>query len=345
MSVTLKFIAKHILLPIVYGIGIGIFLELLFEPKDFFSLKALFTQILYCCILTLLFWKGNESIILYLKNRFSWIKDTRKLIVLNFSLTFTYSLTVILLFYLYVWNFLMHKTGLNGFFDHFKVSFYICLSITAISVLIAYIYHFFQHFKQSVIDGERLKREAVVLEYESLKNQVNPHFLFNSLNALTSLIEKSPDDAIKYVKQLSNVYRYVLDQNIRETVSVNLELKFIEAYIYLQKIRFEDKLLVEINISDLNFSVVPMTLQILLENALKHNEISDIKNLKIVIFDNVDKIIVENNIQPKDFLGESNQIGLKTLKFQYEYLTGKAMEIIHDESIFRVIIPKIKETN
>ena len=169
------------------------------------------------------------------------------------------------------------------------------------------------------------------------------HFLFNSLNALTSLIEINPIAAIEYVQKLSEVFRYVLDQHTQELVSVTSELKFIESYIYLQKIRFGDKLQVDLRITDLNFHMVPMALQILLENAIKHNEISDEKNLKIEIYDDVDNLYVINTMQPMEYLVDSSLIGLKTLQFQYGFLSGRLMEITRDELQFKVKIPKLKE--
>lgn len=339
MLTNIKTVFKHISYPILYGICLGILLTLFFNSNH--SLKEFLTEIVYTCILTFFFWKGNEFIIRLLIKRYSWIKETRKVILLHFSLAFTYSLLVIFIFYLYLWRIHLHRTGFTGFFESFKFGFYICLTITAISALIAYTYRFFKNWKQSLIDGERLKRDAILLEYESLKNQVNPHFLFNSLNSLTSLIEKRPDEAIHYVKKLSDVFRYVLDRNAQELVTVDSELTFIVSYIYLQKIRFGNGFMVEIDVKSQNFLIVPLALQILIENAIKHNEASDEKPLKIHIFDDEINLIVQNSIQPLVFNPESNHIGLKSLQFQYEYLSERAVEIIHTEKQFTVKLPKL----
>ena len=195
-----------------------------------------------------------------------------------------------------------------------------------------------------MLNEERLKREALALQYESLKNQVNPHFLFNSLNALTSLIERDRDASINYVKQLSAVFRYVLEQNGQKLVPVETELKFIESYNYLQQIRFGNNLTISISIKDADFMIVAMALQILIENAVKHNEISEDYPLVINIFDDNQSLIVENNIQPRSNLPDSNLIGLKNIEFQYEFLSGKKIEISDSDGRFIVKLPKIKNT-
>lgn len=218
-----------------------------------------------------------------------------------------------------------------------------CLSITVIVTLISYAYNFFKYWKKSVLKEEELKRERIILQYEALKNQVNPHFLFNSLNVLTSLIELDKDASIKYVKQLSEVMRYVLDKNSTELVPIDVELKFIDSFVYLLKIRFGNNLKVQVNIVDRTFFIVPVALQILIENAVKHNEVSVDRPLYIDITEDGDYLVVANNIQDRNSLPDSNFIGLKSLTFQYEFLSGRQMEIVNDGVSFTVKIPKIKQ--
>jgi LytS/YehU family sensor histidine kinase len=174
---------------------------------------------------------------------------------------------------------------------------------------------------------------------------VNPHFLFNSLNVLTSLIERDRKASVQYVKQLADVFRYVLDQNVKELVPVETEMKFINSYIFLQQIRFGDNLKTSITIKNDDFLIVPMALQILIENAVKHNEISAERPLDITICDDEQYLIVENNVQPRNYLPDSNQLGLKTLEFQYEFLSGKKIEVICEDGTFVVKLPKIKNND
>lgn len=343
MNSRTKLILKHVFIPIGFGLVVGVFLTWFSAPKNILSRGVLINNFLYSAILSLLFWKGNEFIIKALNKRYSWIKETRKIVILHLLVTFAYNIIVITSFYLYIWFGKFHKQSLTGFLESTKGGFYMCLSITIIVTLISYAYNFFKYWKKSVLKEEELKRERIILQYEALKNQVNPHFLFNSLNVLTSLIELDKDASIKYVKQLSEVMRYVLDKNSTELVPIDVELKFIESFVYLLKIRFGNNLKVQVNIGARNFFIVPVALQILIENAVKHNEVSADKPLYVDITENDDYLIVSNNLQERNYLPDSNFIGLKSLTFQYEFLSGRQMEIVNNGSSFIVKIPKIKQ--
>ena len=340
MNKTTKNILKHILIPTGFGVS-NVFLFYILSNKYVFSWKTIFEEFIYSFILTLLFWKGNEFIIRSLNKRLSWVKHTKKIVTLHIASTIVYTSIVIVIFYLYIWFIVMHKKDLHGFFGTFKGGFFLCFAICAIATLFAYSYNLMKNLKQSVFSREKLEQESILLQYEALKNQVNPHFLFNSLNALASLIERDKDASINYVQQLSRVYRYVLEQNARETVLMETELKFIDAYIYLLKIRFGENFKVSINISELHFNVIPLAMQILIENAFKHNEISEISPLHLEIIDDKDYLIIRNNIQKRQSLPESNNMGLSNLKFQYGYLTSKKMEVTDDGSFFTVKLPKL----
>jgi len=333
--------AKEIIYTFLIGIGIGNFFTILFDVGKIFNWSDFLHRTFYSIILTLLFWQGNKRIVIYINKNNSWEKKSHVVVTKVLISTIIYSLIVILGFYLYIWYFLMHKTSLEGFYDNFKGGFYVCFSITVIWILVVYARYFYKYWKKALIREEQLKQESLILQYESLKNQVNPHFLFNSLNVLTSLIEKDKDASIKYVKQLSDVFRYVLDQNVREIVPIEMELKFIESYNFLQKIRFGENFTVEINIKEKNFRIIPLAIQILIENAVKHNEISTENPLIIRIFDNENYLYVSNNKQLKTNLPESNQIGLKTLSFQYDYLANVKMEVLDADNEFVVKLPKI----
>ena len=337
----MNFIKKHIIKPLLLGITISILLTLIFNLGPHFTIGDFIEQLVYSVILTFLFWKGNEAIRKYLTKNISWLEKTRRRVFTHVLMAVSYSLLIILLFYLYVWFTLMHKPNLNGFYIHFRFGIYICFSINLIVILTSYSLNFFRNWKNSVLNEERLKRESLALQYESLKNQVNPHFLFNSLNVLTSLIERDSKASVQYVKQLADVFRYVLDQNVKELVPIETEMKFIKSYIFLQQIRFGDNLKTMITVKD-DFSIVPIALQILIENAVKHNEVSAERPLSIKIYEDEQYLMVENNIQLRNYLPDSNQLGLKTLEFQYEFLSGKKVEVISENDTFVVKIPKIK---
>jgi LytS/YehU family sensor histidine kinase len=202
---------------------------------------------------------------------------------------------------------------------------------------------FFKNWKEAAVQQEKLKREQLALQYETLKSQVNPHFLFNNLNSLTSLISTNPEKAIDFVKKLSEVYRYVLDQKDHELVALETELKFLESYIFLQKIRFETNLDVQIDVQARNFKVIPLSVQILVENAIKHNEISDKNPLSIRIFSTDDDyLIVENRLQKKAG-SEGSGSGIQNIKDRYEFFTDKKVIISENTEKFLVSIPLLTE--
>jgi len=341
MNSKTKTILRHTLIPIGFGILVGGISTLFLNFEHFFSWKILLRQCIYSIILSYVFWRGNSFIIKKINKRFSWVKETRKILIAHLILVFTYNILVIFIFYSYVWFVLMHKTDMHHFLGSFKGGFYMCLSITAILTLISYSYNFLKEWKKSVIREEQLKRESITLQYEALKNQVNPHFLFNSLNVLIPLIETDTIASVNYVKQLSDVMRYVLDKTSTELVPFTTELKFIESFNYLLNIRFGDNFRFSVNVANQNFHIVPVTLQILVENAVKHNEVSSENPLILEITDNEEYLFVKNNVQLRNSLPDSNQIGLKSLQYQYEVLSGKKLDIQNDGKVFTVKIPKI----
>jgi len=201
---------------------------------------------------------------------------------------------------------------------------------------------FLQSWRTAELNSAQLQKEGMKAQFDTLKSQVNPHFLFNSLNALTNLIYEDQDKAASFVKQLSEVYRYVLDMQDREVVMLSDELKFLRSYFFLQQIRFGEKLKVDINLDNVNTHIPPLVLQMLVENAVKHNIISKDQPLTIRIFTDNEYIVVENNIQIKNVLPEESKgIGLKNIKHRYSFLTNKKVEVVNDSRSFTVKLPFI----
>jgi sensor histidine kinase YesM len=199
-----------------------------------------------------------------------------------------------------------------------------------------------ERWKKSLLQEEKLNQALLKAEYDSLKNQVNPHFLFNSLNILSALIPEDPQNAVNLVERLSKVFRYNLQNNDRVTVELGTELKIVEAYLFIHKMRFGDNLLYEIQVpkEDLSRQIITQGLLTLVENAIKHNECSSEKPLKITVFSENDRVIVSNSFQPKNkqFL-ESTGIGLSNLKSRYALLTPIKVEVEENETFFEVRIP------
>ncbi len=199
-----------------------------------------------------------------------------------------------------------------------------------------------ERYRISLAEVERFRKENAEYQFEMLKLQLNPHFLFNSLNTLSSLVHEDSDKASEFIRRLSDVYRYVLDNRNRELVSLREEMAFIHSFSFLQAIRFQGMIDFRFDVSEesLDRKIPPMTMQLLVENAVKHNVVSGKMPLQITITSNSENIIITNNLQPK---GEQPGagMGLKNISSRYAFLTERKVEIIRDDHQFKVIIPLI----
>lgn len=200
--------------------------------------------------------------------------------------------------------------------------------------------------KQSIVlENEALKREALQSQFESLKNQLSPHFLFNSLTALKVLIRETPEKAQNYVNSLSKALRYTLQSNEKQLVSLKEEMEFMESYLFLIRMRYDTNLVVNSIIDDnlLMLKLPPLTIQTLVENAIKHNEISKRKPLTIEIGTTAqESLYVRNNIQKKFTEEGGTGIGLTNLSKQFLLLIDKDISITMDDEFFIVEIPLIE---
>lgn len=296
-----------------------------------FLLIGSFTSLIW-----VLLWKGNSYLSGYLSERSNWLESPLRSFIILFVSTVAYSISsVYLLIRFYEWWF-------NANFGDYFLVLLPAITITIIITLFMHGRSFLLKWKQSVVDAEQLKHETVTARYESLKSQVNPHFLFNSLNALTNLVYENQDLAVKFIKQLSEVYRYVLDTRDRELVSADAELKFLESYIFLQKIRFGDNLNIDVQLAGIKTSFPPLVLQMLIENAIKHNEISSEHPLTIRIYGKENFVVIENNLRKKKILKEDSPgIGLSNISSRYEFLSSKKVEIHNGDGKFTVKLPML----
>ncbi|MFN8256131.1 MAG: histidine kinase [Bacteroidales bacterium] len=205
--------------------------------------------------------------------------------------------------------------------------------------------HSTREWKKAAVEAEKFKRQSIESQYTTLVNQINPHFLFNSLNALASLIPQSPEKAVEFVNKFSKIYRYVLDARDKIVCEIKDELDFADSYCFLQKIRFGDNLIIEKQISSdcLNKFLPPLSIQLLIENAIKHNEISRANPLKIKIYNTNDFLFVENNLSPKDVKSESTGIGLNNLIERYKHLCNSEPTFNIENEIYIAKLPVITE--
>lgn len=285
-------------------------------------------------IMWIVMWLGNENLTCFIDEKISWVKYPIKRFVTGVVSTVIFTVIVaILLAKGYEYSLQLRFNSYNDFIFNALV----------ITFLISFFLHgreFLLRWKESAVEAERYQKESVRAQYESLKNQIDPHFLFNSLNVLTNLVYEDADKSAKFIKQLSEVYRYVLETRSKELVMLEEEMKFVNAYLFLQQIRFGDKLIIQNKLNGQKGMVPPLVVQMLVENAIKHNTISEEHPLTIRISEEEGSVVVENNLQKKMGLPEnSTGIGLDNTKKRYEYLGDRKMKIEQVNDKFRVTIP------
>jgi LytS/YehU family sensor histidine kinase len=206
--------------------------------------------------------------------------------------------------------------------------------------------YFFRKWREAFVEAEALKQANLQSQLDSLKGQINPHFLFNCLSSLSSLIAEDGKRAEKFVDELASVYRYLLQTNEKELTSLGKELEFAQAYFHLLKTRFTEGIELNIEVEEiyLDYLIPPLTLQILVENAVKHNVILPEKPLTIKAYtDGEENLVIENNLQKKNAQAMSNKMGLANIATKYVLLKQRKIIIRETEDRFIVIIPLIKQ--
>ncbi|WP_375435166.1 sensor histidine kinase [uncultured Hymenobacter sp.] len=204
--------------------------------------------------------------------------------------------------------------------------------------------YFFGEWKKNLQRSEALARAGIQSELETLRSQLDPHFLFNSLNTLAALIDDDNEPAHTYLEQLADVYRYVLVSRDKITVPLREEMDFVEAYLYLNKTRFRDDLQVERDIAPAAYTtqVAPLSLQMLIENAIKHNVISPENPLRVLLRAGGSPegyFSVMNNVQPKTGLEQSTKVGLRNIISRYRLLSTRPVEVLRENGLFTVKVP------
>ena len=326
---------------ILWMVGIAVIIGgifTVFMGKEFTFVNVLLPSLFNTAFL----WGGSMTIVVFVWNHFPWETYPIKHIVVEVSMIVTFLLLFVI--------------GMNTFFCYNKqVSFWQSLQMNLIDILFTVLItflivtiheaiFFYRQWKLNFSKSISLEKDNLEARYNALKAQVNPHFLFNSLNSLISLLENNPK-AEKYVQDLSEYLRYVLVSNDKPEVSLKEELDNLEKFFQLQKLRFNENLLVEVNIhpESLQHKIPPLALQMLVDNCIKHNIISTKYPLKIEISDNYNSIKVVNNKQLKT-TDESTGQGLKNIEGRYRFISNEPLKIVSDEKQFSVTIPLIKVT-
>jgi len=286
------------------------------------------------------FWNGNWFIIRYYRKRYPKFEETHKRILMTILVCSAFIVAAdTLLCYTF------SKIGVLGSFSERDTSFHLMLDFgnSAFIALIYEVSFFMGKWRESIQEAEQLKARQLRSQFETLKTQVSPHFLFNSLNTLMALIPESPEMALRFTEKLSEVYRYILHNREKELVPLHIELEFMRAYVFLQQMRFGENFQIDCQISNevrQNSHVVPLTLQMLVENALKHNVVSNAKPLTLQIYtDGNGFLLVKNKLQRKGQVNDSNGIGLENIKKQYHYLSNEEVKTIVTREYFTVVLP------
>lgn len=283
-------------------------------------------------------WKGNSFLAHILSEKISWIDFPVRRMIIGLITTVAYTVLAV------IGIITIYKSAFQVNVGNVQWMVYSSILITIVISLVLHSRAFLQHWQKAKVEAEKFEKESISAKYESLKSQVNPHFLFNNLNALTNLVYEDQEKAVKFIKQLSEVYRYVLDTRDREVVPLEEEIKFINAYIFLQQIRFGNKLKIDVQLNGTKCMVAPLSLQMLIENAIKHNVISEENPLSVKVYAGEHYLTVENNLQKKMIIKEdSPKLGLENIKKRYEYLSDKKVIVEESASKFVVHLPFIKE--
>lgn len=301
------------------------------------SFRNYFFVGIFCSSTWIALWIGNSQVANSLSRFLSWTKNPGKRLLYGLLSTLGYTFgSVFILTWIFNW-----LTDSNVEFT--KDVLYTTVPITFLISAFMHGKEFLENWRKAALNAETLKKESAVARYESLKSQVNPHFLFNSLNALTNLVYEDQDKAAKFIKQLSEVYRYVLDSREKESVSIQEELRFVKSYLFLQEIRFGDNLKVRLDLDNAFGNVAPLALQLLLENAIKHNIVSQENPLFVEMKISNGFIWVENKVQRKSVLGENSPgMGLNNIRSRYAFLSNKKVVVNKSEEEFSVGLPIIE---
>ena len=311
-------------------------------PQIFSSVSYYFTYTSIGYAYGIVFPLGNSLIGKYFE-KLDWAKNPKRTNLITFTVFMGYAIIMGIIIPYTIDRFLWGMSGISIFHDVSAKAFI----VTVISLIIFYFYNttlISNNWIKTIEKNEELKRENLLAKYEALKNQVNPHFLFNNLNTLIGMVEQKHELTSDFIKKLSNIYRYVLEQTDKELVSLKEEMKFVEDYIFLSKMRFGKGLIFDSQIKNIDYiQVVPLGLQMLIENSIKHNIISDDIPLKIEMRIEDGFIIVKNNIQKKRIIDPGKEpLGLENIKKRYAYLSGTSMEVNESGSEFIVKLPVIE---
>lgn len=316
----------------------GVFLTLYFTNAD----EGLYLTAGWITITLLLIWFINRLLTKKLDAKLPWLKHGNKRFYWQLISGIFLSLVIINISYLIL------KLGLTQ--DPPDQAQIISMNLLGLLILLPLIsinfgIQFLSNWKNAQFKAEEFQKETIKAELTTLKNHLDPHFLFNNLNILSSLITINPDLSQTYLEKFADVYRAILQSSKEELITLNDELKFIASYLYLLEIRFEDTIqtFIDIETEDQKKYLPPLTIQMLIENAIKHNVISEIKPLQIHISSQNGFISIKNTLQQKKIESRNHSnTGIDNIKKRYAYFTDKEVQVFKNPKNFIIKIPLIE---
>ncbi|HEX9979280.1 MAG TPA: histidine kinase [Flavobacterium sp.] len=304
------------------------------------DLKMLF-GFLFTLLYTVSIYFVNAFVFIALDRVYSHDRFNKKRLLIGFLASFAATLVVIFLLRI-LEEVIINKKRFGQFLNDENISSYSFSVIIFFFIsLIVHAFYFYKAYQENKVREQQIIAGTASAKFESLKNQIDPHFLFNSLNVLSSLIEENPESAQKFTTSLSKVYRYVLEQKDKELVSVAEELAFAKTYMNLLKMRFENSLFFELPeaVPQSDAFVVPLSLQLLLENTVKHNVASEQKPLQIRIYLDDNYLVIENDFMKKEVIQDRPGVGLQNIISRYALITRRKVSVLQRDNIFEVRIP------
>lgn len=329
------------------NVGIALVLVIVFCPTCFLSwngMVLIYPDFLYSLGITMAMSYGGNVVENFYETRISWIDHPVKRLLLTvityLSYAFIVSYILVFLYALIKGEIELNNIPWRNLINFALQPMYIALIVMAIFTTRSWLVE----WKKSALEAAQLKSEKLSSQYQSLKDQLNPHFLFNSLNVLTNLVYEDADKSAEFIQRLSKIYRYVLEVQNEDLVPLEKELEFARNYLDLQKVRFGESLQFSIDvISSRGENLPPLSLQLLLENAIKHNVASIADPLHISIEKKKDELWITNSFQPKLTQEiESTGVGLDNIKQRYSILCNRNIHIDQTEEFFQVILPLLQ---
>lgn len=324
---------------LLMGVSIRFFSDFIYsvfyQQPIVWSAGGYFTAIL----LALVILEGIRLIGRQLDGVLSWEKSHTKRFLVQLLSNAMLTLIVVTIFGYFIQN-IIETNAIRPLFED-VVIITTTLSVTVLMVAIDLVIFFLKRWRNSLSEVERFKKESLEFRHEMLKTQVNPHFLFNSLNTLSSLVYEDQDAAYNFIRKLSGVYRNVLEHRNKGLVTVKEELVAIDSYVELMRLRFGDKIKLNISLPEAieSYQVPPLILQLLIENAIKHNVVSTKYPLRIDVTNKGNRIVIQNTLRLKTSKGYSSKIGLDNIISHYDIVTDEKVIIKQTDEFFTVTIP------